>query len=342
MRRRFLAGLLLALAALCHAAHAQHYAEFRSWIVGCDNVARCEARGFGDELPYVELRLTRDAGEAAPELRLLASERAAMPAPRLDGVALPDWPRGWRLESAEGNTTATTRDPTAIAAFLERARDARRLTLGEGPEGVPLEGLVASLLRMDDVQGRVGTPGALVAGRGQGRAPEARPLPRLAAGRAPVLGPGEAEMLLAAARRDGAAALQVAECERTRPGIPPDEAHALDRSTALVLLGCGSAAYQDWALPFLVTRTGHRATVLWLDLPTMAARPPRDRVLMNAGFDGPTSRLGTMSKGRGMADCGMSAAWAWRDGAFRLASLARRDRCGGEPGDWLILWRTAE
>lgn len=48
------------------------------------------------------------------------------------------------------------------------------------------------------------------------------------------------------------------------------------------------------------------------------------------------------AKGRGLADCGMSASWAWDGNAFRLTSYRSLDECrGAPPGTWLSRWQTA-
>ena len=48
------------------------------------------------------------------------------------------------------------------------------------------------------------------------------------------------------------------------------------------------------------------------------------------------------AKGRGLADCGSSASWAWDGKMFRLASYQSLGLCrGAPPGTWLSRWQTA-
>ena len=61
----------------------------------------------------------------------------------------------------------------------------------------------------------------------------------------------------------------------------------------------------------------------------------------NADFDPATATLSQYAKGRGVADCGVSASWRFDGERFVLKAYALLDRCGGvQPGDWIDLWRT--
>lgn len=50
----------------------------------------------------------------------------------------------------------------------------------------------------------------------------------------------------------------------------------------------------------------------------------------------------TFGKGRDMADCGTRAGWSFDGQRFRLSFYAAQHRCDGPPGDWPVLFRTAE
>jgi len=340
MKDRAMHRLLLTLALLAatpaSAIDAPHYVQFQAWIVACDNLRRCEARGF-DNLMQADLRLLRAAGIASAELRLAVADDIDPVKLTLDGRP---WPlsRPWSAARQDGLTTITTDDADAIAAFLRQARNGHRLGFGAGPAGVPLDGLTAALMRIDDVQGRAGTSTALLAAHGPGLPPAPPPLPH----RAPWLPPTplanfEAQALARTVRRAQSAALARASC--TRRPEEADEAFALDAKRALVTLPCAFGAYQGDMLVFVVTRADGRAGHFAPRLPTLAS--PID-TLVNAGFDPETGTLSMSAKGRGMADCGMLAVWGWAGGNFHLIEMARQDACGGaEPGDWPVMFRTA-
>jgi len=329
--------LALPAATPAHAVDVPHYAAFHAWFVACDNLRSCEARGFDGAAHEADLRLLRAAGDAPAELRLTVPGDVALAGLVLDGTPLPTSP-AWSVTRQDGETTMATQDAAAVAVFLQRARTGHRLSFGAGPEGVPLDGLTAALMRIDDVQGREGTSTALLAPRGPGSPPEPPALPPRVRWSAPVgLASSQAQSLARTVRHAQAAALAKASCT-PRPD-EPDEAFALDAKRALVILPCGFGAYQGDALVFIVTRADGRADRFAPRLPTLADPV---RTLVNAGFDPETGTLSMSARGRGMADCGMMAEWVWADGGFVLVSMARQDACGGaEPGDWPILFRTA-
>ncbi len=339
-RLLFTSALLFTVALLAatpaSAVDVPHYAEFHAWFVACDNLRSCEARGFEDAA-QADLRLLRAAGDAPAELRLTAAGDAILAGLALDGTPLQAAPP-WSVTRQDGVTTMTTKDAATVAAFLQRARNGHRLSFGAGPGGVPLDGLTAALMRIDDVQGREGTSTALLAPRGPGSPPEPPALPPRVRWSAPVaLASSQARSLARAVRHAQATALAKASCTQ-RPD-EPDEAFALDAERALVILPCSFGAYQGNALVFIITRADGRAGRFAPRLPTLA--DPVD-TLVNAGFDPGTGTLSMSAKGRGVADCGMMAEWAWADGGFRLVEMARQDACGGaEPGDWPVLFRTA-
>ncbi len=316
--------------------YVPHYVQFQAWTVACDNIRRCEARGF-DSSTQADLRLLRSAGIAPAELRLTAVGDIDPAGLTLDGSP---WPlsRPWSVTRQNGLTTIATGDAEMIAAFLQRARNGHRLGFGAGPDGVPLDGLTAALMRIDDIQGRVGTSTALLARRGAG-SPLAPPaLPHRTHWSAPTpLAAAEARTLARTVRRAQGAALAKASC--TQRPEEADEAFALDAERALIILPCRFYAYQGDVLTFVVTRADGHADRFAPRLPTLA--DPID-TLVNAGFNPETGTLSTAAKGRGMADCGMMAGWRWANGGFQLVEMARLDACGGaEPGDWPVMFRIA-
>ena len=334
--RRLLFTLALLAATPASAIDVPHYVQFQSWIVACDNLRRCETRGFDNSTP-ADLRLLRAAGGASAELRLTVASDIDPAKLTLDGTPLP-LSRPWSATRQDGLTTIVTVDADAIAAFLQRARNGHRLGFGAGSEGVPLDGLTAALMRIDDVQGRAGTSTALLSARGPGLPPVPPPAPQRASWSAPKsLANSEAQALARTVRQAQSAALARASC--TQRPEEADTAFALDAKRALVILPCAFGAYQGDMVVFVVKRADGRADRFAPRLPTLAN--PID-TLVNAGFDPQTGTLSMSARGRGMADCGMMAVWGWANGDFYLIEMARQDACGGaEPGDWPVLLRTA-
>jgi hypothetical protein len=121
------------------------------------------------------------------------------------------------------------------------------------------------------------------------------------------------------------------------------EAHALDANQALVFIPCLMGAYQDSSLAFIASRQGNGAQRLIA--PTPYAGNDADRsgadFFTEGSFDPKSGTLSMAAKGRGLADCGMSASWIWSGTSFRLSEMTLQKSCGGiAPGDWPTLFRT--
>ena len=212
---RLLLFLIAASSASAAPASVPHYAEFGSWLVACDNMRSCEARGF-DGKTEADLRVVRDAGETPVRIALTVSGRLDPDTLHLDGAPL-HLAAGWTLKQEDGLATLSTVDPSAVRAFLRQVRDARRITFGAEDAGVPLDGLTAALLRMDDVQGRAGTPTPLMAAAGPNAVAEAPSLPGRPAWRPPAALSERQASVLAATTRMAQSQGRILRPDRWRP-----------------------------------------------------------------------------------------------------------------------------
>ena len=232
-----------------------------------------------------------------------------------------------------------------MRAFLDAVRNGTdlRAGIGEDAPSASLAGLSAALLLIDETQGRLGTTTALLR-RGplpaaQVPAAPAAPLPTRAVVAAP-LDDAEASRLVARVRLQAADDVRREDCF-VEPDTAYDEAHALDHDEALVALECWRGAYQSSSLLFRVRRDGAGAPRrLRLTVPVQDEGAPRViDAFTNVGFG--QGQLSHFAKGRGLADCGESATWAFDGRDFRLQRYHRLGWCrGGNPGDWPTLWRT--
>lgn len=332
------------LAAAPPAGTVQSYDGYRSWLVVCDNTLSCVAKGLGDASLGAEIKIERAAGANGKLTASIgAQHRFALKDVMIDGKPAGLAAPRWSLSASADETFATSDDLGAIRALVQRLRNATKVTIG-GDEAISLDGFAAAMLRMDDRQGRSGgvtallKPGALAASS----VPKAPPVPRVP--NRPVsatLAAGEANRLIAAVRADQKAVFAKEDCGNT-PEKP--EAYALDAGRALVFVPCIMGAYQGSSLGFIVPRKGGRAQRLVAPTPYLGNDPDRADVadFTEASFDPETGTLSTAAKGRGMADCGMSASWVWDGKAFQLSAMTLQQSCGGvEPGDWPTLYRSA-
>ena len=119
------------------------------------------------------------------------------------------------------------------------------------------------------------------------------------------------------------------------------EVYALDAANALAIRPCYLAAYQGSSVVAVLPRQGGASRPVTLLLPGVPDRGTDGPDMVDPEFDPLSGTLATVSKGRGLADCGSSEAWVWSDNAFRMKALSYQDQCGGtEPGDWPTLYRT--
>lgn len=336
MRRIPLLAAVLLLSAAAPPPAVPVYRQFGRWLVACDNTRACVARGF-DEATRAQLDLVRPAGDARPKLILSADGTFDVAALRLDGKPLPLPAPAWSKTAED----VSTDDPAAVDAFVSAARNAHAITLDPPPANgadwsVPLEGFTAALLLVDAVQGRPGTPTALVAARGPAAASPAVPVP--AAPRwsppPPLTGPEKTELGRRAGRLRSPA---FDSCEsREAPAV-----FALDAAHALAIRPCTMAAYQGSSVVAVLPRNGGPDRPVRLPLPGMPGTATAGPDMVDPNFNPATGTLSTASKGRGLADCGSSESWVWSSGAFRLKALNYQDQCGGAaPGDWPTLFQT--
>lgn len=305
---------------------------FQDWTVGCDNGRACHAvalmpEDWPDDALTMSVRRGPEAG-AQPVVAFELGSDSNAAAVSADGRRL-----AARLVGAEGETRVAPADAAAVIAAL---RSAGRLQLhsadGKPLGTVSLKGASAALLYMDDQQRRIGTPTALVR-RGTGAA--AAPPPPLPVVAAPPVSRSKPPALGTAAL---AALRKKHGCTIDEVGGPDDaETAALGAGEALLLLACGSGAYNVSYVPFIVRRGGRIDPAPFDHRPGWWAEEGKP-MLVNAGWDGERGLLTSFSKGRGLADCGTDSDYAWDGRAFRLVRQAEMDECRGSR-DYITTWR---
>lgn len=306
---------------------------FQDWAVGCDNGRACQAVALVPEhWPDDALTMSVRRGPAATDSPVIAFDLGADSNPAwlsADGKRLPV-----RLVGAEGLTGVAAADVRTLIAALRSAGALEvRAADGKSLGTVSLKGASAALLYMDEQQRRVGTATAMV--RPGTRPPSSLAPPPLPVVVAPPVSRARPQALSAAALR----------ALRARHGCAiddvggPDEAEtaALSSRETLLLLACGSGAYNVSHVPFVV-RPGGRAELAPFDhRPGWWAEEGKP-MLINAGWDKERGLLVSYSKGRGLGDCGTTSEYAWDGRAFRLVEQAEMDECRGST-DYITTWR---
>jgi len=315
------AVLLLALAALAWplAGRAQSF-DNKDWQLVCDNTRTCRAAGYQNDRDEqgVSVLFTRAAGPRASvtgEVQIADNGEGGKLPPKLvltiagkpaGTVALGrETPRG-ALSGAQVEALLKALTGTSAIAFTSGKRTWR--LSGDGAASV--------LLKMDDLQGRVGTasailhPGTLSADNV--KLPQAPPTIR-------------AVRILASQAGDRALAERIVamiphsdDCEMLDstdargPAEPPKLWH-LDANRVLVSTACWRAAYNS----------GDGYWIANLKPPFA----PRVVTFSGTGFDEATSTLSSDQKGRGAGDCSSSDSWTWNGFAFEPSASSSTGMC---------------
>ena len=304
---------------------------FKDWAVSCDNTRGCEAAGFRGE-----------ASDSKPVMLWIAREAGAGTRVRAR----------LKVETADGARTgpfwlvldATTRvaEPTdgdldapafarVLPALLERSSvevdfDSERYTLS-------LNGLKAALLKMDDLQGRIGTRGALVRKGPQDEHGVPAPLPPFLPHPAPnfaLKSTDPALLKLVVPTLD-------ADCN-VAPSEGVDGAdvaiHRVSDNQVIVLRECQRGAFQSGYAAWLVDdRPPYAGRRLAFPQADGTTRP----FAMNAQWEGSGGSLRSISKGRAENDCGGDAFWTWTGYALELYNAHEAPLCRGMQGGGMTL-----
>jgi hypothetical protein len=175
---------LLALCASLTAAGEEPGIHFqrRAWEIACDNTLTCRMAGFCNEANNGDntcgsVLITRAAGPDAPlegKLTLTNwSENDTYEPPRVLPLWINDGSQGDLYLREKDHAYPLT--PTQIRALLAAAINDKSIEFRGTSKSFTLsgKGISAVLLKMDEFQGRIGTPGALIR---TGRKPEERVL----------------------------------------------------------------------------------------------------------------------------------------------------------------------
>jgi hypothetical protein len=295
--------------------------DHKDWELACDNTRTCRAAGYHaeDDEPNATILLTRAAGpDQAVTVQLQLADDERHPAP--DELAM----------TVDGRSLGSVRiDPKSNIGKLTGAqvqallpalfRDGRVAWSAKGTTWtISTAGANAVLLKMDEFQGRLETPGALVR---KGTKPESAVLspiapPEIAA--APVsqdnrpvkLAPAQTRDLLAALRKtvkDGSCEL----VDKKSDDASEPEVRHLTKDKLLVSHACWTAAYNS-------------GDGYWV----VDAKPPYAAVLVTtSATDYANGVISSGQKGRGIGDCFSSATWTWDGQSFVQTSATTTGMC---------------
>lgn len=323
--RWVLAVMVPSALAMPAAAQGLHF-SFGDWEVACDNTRTCRMAGYheGYDGPEVSVLLTRKGGAGAAvtgQLRIGSDPDARRPPPggrlqmRIDGKALGTV----NQPSDDGASELSAEQVTALVSALSRTASIEWV-MGNQRWRLSDKGAAAVMLKMDDVQGRVGTPGALLRkGKAdEGKVPPALPAPVVDipvlpktppnAGRLPADADKSLRLALRAALKDKT------DCELMLENPPePITVQRLTGGKSLASAPCWRAAY-------------NAGTAYWV---INAAPPWMPALVTMKGTEYSDGVISAAHKGRGIGDCWSFDSWAWDGKRFVAAETATTGACKG-------------
>lgn len=292
--------------------------QHKDWALQCDNTRTCRAVGYqaetGDSEP-VSILLTREAGPDTPvQVELQVSTEKASPA------ALQITVGKFSLTGLAGDMphVPAVQVPRLLQELLKN--DEATVSAGKDRWTLSLAGASAVLLKMDEAQGRVGTPGALVR---RGTRPESSVLPPLPAPTVKAVKPLAPRKGDAALAQPLVAALDRAstegQCNGENAFDPANvQVHRLTERKVLLSVPCGMGAYNF-------------SSLLWI----ANDRPPYQPEFLadvDGDFDPATGAVHSAMKGRGIGDCWHVREWQFDGRAFVRTREAGDSMCRGFAG----------
>ena len=324
------------------AAQASGVKAIKDWSAVCDNLNTCVAFAWPrDEAEIAWLRLERKGDAGAPVTAVLAvyaeDDLNVGGGPWLldvDGKPVPglaalfptqDGNGYWRMEIPAAN----------MRALVIAARDGSVLKLtrrGRDPLTLSLSGGAATMIWIDEQQGRIGLPTALGRATGRSRA--------IAIRARPVIKSGPEQPQTGLPKAMPASVLKaIGDCEDLAETASSAVIARLSPGVVLYAPVCSRGAYNAVFSLVLADETGRGARRILLPLPQGYEQASISDP-MNIDYDPTTRVMTSFSKGRGLGDCGDETQWVWDGTAFRVSYALLMSECRGvSVDDWPQLFR---
>jgi hypothetical protein len=342
LMRQIMAFILLAVAGTTH-AEAIKGLRFvhHDWTLACDNTRTCRAAGYQKEMSDnqpVSLLLTRKAGpgeKTSAKLMLGQYEEIAVPEHLRLHINGSDH---GTLSVADGDWTLSMAQTNALLAAL--SRNSRIVIIGSDGRHWTLSdlGAKAVLLKMDEFQGRLGSPGALVrkGNRSESSVLAALPAPTVVLAQLPPtrtkdIGLAQSPVLRAALQAataaDDCAGLSAEGSPLSRQPQPLTITR-LSKDKLLASILCWRGAYNEGNGYWVINDKA----------------PYRPILVTTSGSDDAGNTINAASKGRGLGDCWWTASWGWNGVRFVQTAEATTGLCRlvAAGGAWELPTRVTE
>lgn len=315
-------GLTLVISQSIHAAQPRDAINFthKDWDLTCDNTLTCRAAGYSsdDTDPGATVLITRAAGPSTSVTNtvMLADYNSETADQHMQGTPrlLVDNQSLGPLSTANGDSWIM--NDIQFSAFKQALQRNNAISFKDDANEYLFSGAGSSavLLKMDEVQGRIGTPDALIK---RGTASEAGvklPIAVPVIVKAPVIDIQERDMTPEETDLIKPVLLKLMGTATDCDGELLDETWqiaGLNNEKSLVIVPCWRAAYNS----------GDRYFVINNDM----RQPPIQ--VTDSGTDYEDGLLSFSMKGRGLGDCWNYQQWVWDGKEFVTSSSGNTGRC---------------
>jgi Protein of unknown function (DUF1176) len=253
------------------------------------------------------------------------------------------------IKASEPDSDKTVEASLSEADFLCMATEALRestavVTSKRSRWVLSFDGFNAAMLKIDEVQGRLDTPGALMrkGAKAEESVPAAMPPPVVKRVKTPPTRPSD-EALIDPILRE---AVVLADWSILGDVENPHKSIArLSSTQVLVFRQCFQGSYQSQSEVFIANDKppySPRPVLLPSPYGVQQQDDPDEPDLRNVVTEGDFENgiLRSFEKGRGMGDCGEFMEWAWTGHGFSLTQASSERPCKGFYGGDLRMWVT--
>ena len=321
---------------------------FKDWSVGCDNGGNCQAVSLVADMtsggldswggPIVITR-TPDKDDILKIRVLIQNDLKDRYQMLVDGRLVDTGP----LVQGDYPIEIVGTDAVKVSRAIISGHNLQVV----GPDGenltkISLSGSAAALRYMDAQQKRTNTRSALVSKGRRTFRPLESEIPTI-----PVEQWAPAKRIPATI--EIVDLVENSVCKDDRFGVVEDQIYPLgqkgDRYRALVLISCGSGAYNFSSTAYIGEIKGNEKDgASWTFRPATFDLQPswggegRPPLLVNAQWDGEHQILSSYAKSRGLGDCGSAESFVWDGQQFRLIEASAMKECRGAY-EWITTWR---
>ncbi len=324
MEKRFVVLISIILCGFAFAQDNKKMFQHKDWELACDNTGTCRAAGYqieGDGLP-ASLMIERAAG-AKQAVKMFINlhsqdDKGVLEMPnnlKVNNIILKD------IGEISENYESLQLNIKTVKKLLELIPNSTHINLHSGKLNwnISLDGAKAMLLKMDDMQQRLGTSGALVSKgtKDESAVPPAKAIKSVLVPKLAITTANDLKLIPILAKLVNQKSCEKAFDETNKQILNDFQIVRLDKNNLVFFhLNCWLAPYNGGGSAWSVADKKPYQLELIDDL-------------LNDYSDGEFS---SDHKGRGLGDCWVASSWAWNGQTFEQTMQSTSGSCKGFPG----------